>query len=250
MWRAQIVSKVRQLGVGRAIVKIWPRLSRAIATSEWERLKAGMPSRGGALLRDVQWRAVGNRADVELKVLGDSIRELAKRFGFPDTQSQDAQMRFDREAAVLIRELVDASFADAAAGEVWSYVALAILPDVTRWRFGLQNKERWVCTDLTRHAWGRLWWQGEAYRPEPELLESLSEGDLNQLFERRNIGGDGGLVRELTRAFDQVRADRRLVVRDATKRIGDCWPSSRPPRSTKPNCDLSCRKWSTSRSSK
>jgi hypothetical protein len=143
---------------------------------------------------------------------------LAAGYGFPDHKRQEAQAAFDRAAAFSLRSAMPIAYAEAGSDEVWSYVALGVLPELTAWRFGTKNRERFVGIDLTRHAWGRLWWQAEAFAEEPGLLETLSEGDLNQLFERRAIGGDGPLVRALTRAFGAVEVDRRLVVRDVTRR--------------------------------
>jgi hypothetical protein len=199
---------------------IWPRLSRAVASSEWERIRDEKAAAGQSLIRDVQWRAIGNRADEsDFGRLHEQVTELATTHGFPESAGADTYGRFDREAAFLVRDLVDVPFAEAAAGDVWSFIAFAVLPEVTEWRFGHRNKERWIGTDLTRHTWARLWWQGEAFRPEPELLTHLSESDLNQLFERRSIGGDGPLVRALARSFMMVTAERRAIVRDTTKRI-------------------------------
>ncbi|WKK70540.1 DUF6339 family protein [Rathayibacter oskolensis] len=198
---------------------IWPRLSRAIAAGEWDRVKNGGSAGGEQLVRDAHWRAIGNRADQqEFDDLRARLRTLAEHHGFPDSTGDDLG-RFDREAAFLVRDLIDVSFAEAATGDVWSFVSFALLPEVTEWRFGHRNKERWIGSDLTRHTWARLWWQGEVFRDEPELLGPLSESDLNQLFERRSIGGDSPLVRALARSFTSVTGDRRAVVRDATKRV-------------------------------
>ncbi|PPG12884.1 hypothetical protein C5D36_14470 [Rathayibacter sp. AY1C6] len=198
---------------------IWPRLSRAIAAGEWDRVKNDGSASGRQLIRDAHWRAIGNRADEqEFETLRERVTALAESHGFPDSAGDDLG-RFDREAAFVVRELIDVPFAEAATGDVWSFVSFAVLPDVTEWRFGHRNKERWIGSDLTRHTWARLWWQGEAFRQEPELLGPLSESDLNQLFERRSIGGDSALVRALARSFVTVTGDRRAIVRDATKRI-------------------------------
>lgn len=200
-------------------MKIWPRLSRSAAVSEWQRLVAHERARGNSLLHDAHWRAVGLRVDDEPEYLESALTDLARSHGFPQAVGADRFAAFDREAASAIRDIVDVPFAEASAEEVWSYISIAILPAVTQWRFGLRNRERWVGTDLTRHTWARLWWQGEMFRAEPELLAQLSESDLNQIFERRSIGGDKGLVRALARALPAVQRDRRAVLRDAMKRL-------------------------------
>jgi hypothetical protein len=200
-------------------VTVWPRLSRPIADREWQRIRDGAPPLGRTLLREATFRSVGERASGELEALRKRLHQLAGGYGFPGEKRQEAQAVFDRTAAFALREEMPIAYAEAASDEVWSYVALGILPELTAWRFGTKNRERFIGIDLTRHTWGRLWWQAEAFGDEPELLQTLTEGDLNQLFERRAIGGDGRLVRALTRAFTAVQDERRLVVRDVTLRL-------------------------------
>ncbi|MET8462784.1 hypothetical protein [Micromonospora zamorensis] len=47
-----------------------------------------------------------------------------------------------------------------------------------------------MATDLTRHTWAWLWWQAVVFARHEQILVVLSESDLNQLLERRSIGGN------------------------------------------------------------
>ncbi|WP_350274845.1 hypothetical protein [Kribbella sp. HUAS MG21] len=117
---------------------------------------------------------------------------------------------------------MDITWAEAGTRSIWSFVALVPLPEVTYWRFGVTNVERWVATDLTRHTWARLWWQAVVFESDPELLGLLTESDLNQLLERRAIGGDPRLVRCIARAVvqgDLAGIPRRRVIRDVSQRL-------------------------------
>ncbi len=151
----------------------------------------------------------------------DAVTTLARENGFPETAGIDARISFDRHAAKVIRGHLDLSWAEAGNRDLWSFLSLVALPHVTMWRFGPDNKERWIATDLTRHTWARLWWQAVVFAGHEHVLAALNESDLNQLLERRSIGGDPRLTRELARAVIELGAEapRRAVIRDVTARL-------------------------------
>lgn len=156
-----------------------------------------------------------------VRELIDAVSTLAEKHGFPKAAGPDARIAFDGGAAGLIRSHMDLSWAEAGNREVWSFISLVALPHITLWCFGRDNRERWVATDLTRHTWARLWWQAVVFAGHEQILVALSESDLNQLLERRSIGGDPRLVRETARAVVELPGDtpRRLVIRDVTLRL-------------------------------
>jgi hypothetical protein len=72
----------------------------------------------------------------------------------------------------------------------------------------------------------RLWWQALTFGSPTEvggidfsLLRRLSESDLNQLTERRSIGGNPRLARALARAVLESDAARREVIREVTPKL-------------------------------
>jgi hypothetical protein len=171
---------------------------------------------------DQTWAPVGGRVSAKrIRELIDAVSALAEKHGFPNSVGSDARIAFDRDAAGLIRSHMDLSWAEAGNRDVWSFISLVALPHVTMWRFGPDNRERWVATDLTRHTWARLWWQAVVFAGHEQILAALSESDLNQLLERRSIGGDPRLVRETARAVTALSGDapRRRVIRDVTLRL-------------------------------
>ncbi|MBF4513631.1 hypothetical protein ITJ66_14165 [Plantibacter sp. VKM Ac-2885] len=165
----------------------------------------------------------GARADEhKLAEARTMLFEVAVAFGFPDVPPDAGRIAFDRAAAAVIVIAFDLTWAEAGARDVWSFVSLVLMPDITRWRFSDSvNRERWIATDLTRHMWSRLWWQGTIFGNDDDLLRALSESDLNQLLERRSIGGDPNLVRSLGRAVVQSerQVTRRELIRESTARI-------------------------------
>lgn len=56
--------------------------------------------------------------------------------------------------------------AEAAAGDVWAFLALIVLPDVAHWRYPNPPGDRVLGSDLTRHVFGRMWWRAQlVYSP-------------------------------------------------------------------------------------
>lgn len=166
-----------------------------------------------------------------LKNCASLIRYCAEKHGYPSTSPRlRAGTAFDRALAPLLHQIMDLVPAEAAVPEVWTFVACQLVPDVVMWRWGLDNQERWLGRGLVRHAFGRLWWQAHVLVEETDggrdyrLIDRLSEADLNQVFERRTIGGVPPLARALayelsTSAVEAAGVPRRDVVRDVTKRL-------------------------------
>ncbi|WP_090599120.1 hypothetical protein [Mycobacterium lentiflavum] len=160
--------------------------------------------------------------DGTVQALINDLTLIAKEYGYPGASSARQRVEFDRAAARRLLESMSITWADAGNPRLWSFVSLIALPHLTWWRFGPENNERWIATDLTRHTWARLWWQAVVFRGHEGLLDQLSESDLNQLLERRVIGGDPRLARCLAQAIVSgvgEEAKRRALIRDVTKRM-------------------------------
>lgn len=201
---------------------LWPRLTAALATVDFEKLD---PSAGPQDSHPLQsFAAVGGQraTEVEVRLLRNALEDMARGFGYPAAASDAGRVGFDRAAAPLIREHMDLTYAEAASRDVWSFLALVALPHLTLWRFNDRTRERWVAVDLTRHTWARLWWHAEVFAADLELLGRLSEGDLNQILERRSIGGDFGLAQGVARTVVNLGLDpkdQRVVLRQLTRRL-------------------------------
>jgi hypothetical protein len=160
----------------------------------------------------------------QIRDLREGLLREARAFGFPDGAPSDP-VAFDRAATLALKQLTPMSWSEAASRDVWSFLSVCVLADLTHWRWGqggTVNEERWIASDLTRHAWARLWWRGATFDQDLNLLEALSESDLNQLLERRSIGGNPRLAVALGRsvtAVPEAVASRRDLIRDAAKRL-------------------------------
>lgn len=201
---------------------LYPRLPQAVA----EELFASASTLEARLEHPSQIFAPvgGHRASsADVGLLAESVRGLAQEFGYPDSISRATVIQFDRRIAELLVAEMDLSWSEAASRDVWSFTALIALPDVTRWRFGTSNPERWIGSDLTRHTWARAWWRGTVFAGRPDLLDRLTESDLNQILERRAIGGDPRLAVTLADALvnapEHHQISRRALIRDAAARL-------------------------------
>ncbi|WP_239514531.1 DUF6339 family protein [Streptosporangium sp. 'caverna'] len=170
-----------------------------------------------------------------LEAVAQAIRQCAKDYGYPN-RIGDVTRDFDHALAAVVFEDTDMAPAEAAAPEVWTYMATRLVPDVVMWRWQPKyNEKRWIGRGLVRHTLGRLWWQAYALGVpagdgrDYALLDTLSEADLNQVFERRSIGGTPPLARALVSELADTRIaesslPRRDIVRDVTKRVSRLIP--------------------------
>jgi hypothetical protein len=173
------------------VTELWPQLPEVVASSLYRDMLDGQDPTPATSHPNQLWAPVGGRAHVKrIQNLIDSMVATAREFGFPAAVGPEARVAFDRTAAPALRENMDLTWADAGNRGVWSFVSLVALPTVTRWRFGLENRERWIASDLTRHTWARLWWQAVVFEGHAGVLSALSEIDLNNLLERPSIGGN------------------------------------------------------------
>ncbi len=204
-------------------MKNWPQLTNRVALVEYEAVSEALAAVEPRTHHPQQvYSPIGGHVtEEEIQSLIDVLTGTAKEFGYPGDVSGRTRVLFDRVAARKLLELMQITWADAGNPRIWSFVSLVALPHLTRWRFGTGNEQRWIASDLTRHTWARLWWQATVFRNREDLLDELSESDLNQLLERRVIGGDPRLALCLAEAILGYNPDvkRRTLIRDVTKRM-------------------------------
>lgn len=175
-----------------------------------------------------EYAAIGQRVrPAEVRAMRATLTELAANFGFPDTRPTTEDLRtFDRQAARVLVANMDLAWSEASVREMWTHLALVVLPHITAWRWAGRSgltEERWIARDLTRHTWARLWWQATTFAGYMDVLDLMSESDLNQLLERRRIGGEPRLVVAIScavlMASREEAVPRRHLLRDVSKRV-------------------------------
>lgn len=208
---------------------LWPRLPMAVTSDYLRRARAGEPLEPTTSHPRQVFAEVGQRVrPAEIDRARSVLIAVASDLGFPEQglTSDTQKNAFDRATAHCLVETLDISWSEAANRELWNFVTFVVLPDLTRWRWASTRgftDERWVARDLSRHTWARLWWQATTFAGHSDLLDRIQESELNQLFEKRVIGGEPALVVATTRAvldaIESERAPRRHLFREVTKRV-------------------------------
>ncbi|CAM5270380.1 hypothetical protein SALBM217S_01037 [Streptomyces griseoloalbus] len=163
-----------------------------------------------------------------LKELREGVLDLARRAGFPDDSDRARNAEFDLALAAFLHSETGTVPAEAAARDVWAFLALVLMPDVAFWRYPQPPGDRILGTDLTRHVFGRRWWRAQLVRapedPEPyHALHILGEAAFDQTYARRAaLGGSPHLVRAILRvwnAVDLTGLKKRETLQDFLKRL-------------------------------
>lgn len=216
------------------MTRLWPRLNPALARALLVDLGGHSVARLARLAApehpQVTYAATGGSRATrnDIATLAETLRRTADEFGYPRPGDEAERIGFDRAAAETLYAGMDVTTVEAAHRGVWNFLALVAAPDLVQWRFGRGNAERWVATDLTRHMFSRLWWQALTFgqpvsdgRLDYTLLRGLGESDLNQLTERRSIGGNPRLARAIARLVlaGSGQVSRRELLRDITPRL-------------------------------
>lgn len=213
---------------------LYPRLladrARALHAEYKELPLAELSRRAGTRHDSAVYVATGGDRVGEsgLTALRERVLDLARDAGFPEVPSRTARARFDLDLAAALHAGMELAPAEAAAGDVWAFLSLVLLPDVAHWRFPRPPRDRILASDLTRHVFGRLWWRAQlvhdAGSVEPYgALEVLGEAAFDQIYARRKaLGGSPHLVRGILRVWNSLSLEgvnERDVLRDFLKRL-------------------------------
>jgi DNA (cytosine-5)-methyltransferase 1 len=159
----------------------------------------------------------------ELSRIADRLTEAAQKAGYPQPlRPGDGTRVADFELAVALYEVLEISPVMAAEPGLWNFLAIALVPDLVRWRFPAHeggsedaNIDRWLVGSRSdRQAFERLWWRAfflrdmEAANPW-EVFCRLKEDDFIAIVERTNLVGYQKAVLSLARAVI-TRVDARL----------------------------------------
>ncbi|MFI7666550.1 DUF6339 family protein [Nocardia sp. NPDC049526] len=171
----------------------------------------------------------GTRVDHDkLRYLRDIIIDLAKESGFPEPPDARQKSSFDLTLAVALHKEMRIAPAEAAAGDVWAFLALLVLPDVAHWRYPKPPGDRVLGSDLTRHVFGRMWWRAHLVHSPSDsdpysALDVLGEAAFDQIYTRRAaLGGSPHLIKSILRVWrrmDLHGLTDRDILRDFLKRL-------------------------------
>lgn len=211
----------------------YPRLPRGAAESlleEQRKMSIGELSALAATShRQQEWHPTipARVTEQELQQLRANVVGIASENGYPIPQPRGRHVPFDQMLAVHLYEQMGIVPAEAAAGAIWSFLALVLLPDVAAWRFPDRHRDRFIGADLmigssNRHVFGRLW--ARVYVLGTEASSGLGEDNVVNLFERPTFGGDPRLARAIGETHIRTISANRIIqsqelMRDAMKRL-------------------------------
>jgi len=117
---------------------------------------------------------------------------------------------FDRVFTLHCLELFsDLSLIDAFQRDVWSYITLRLLPDLTLWRWPDNDDERFI-GGIERSCYQRLWQR--AHILGPDLAVGLQEDEALNIFERTlALGSNVPLAKSIARYVVNSRSEASLL---------------------------------------
>jgi hypothetical protein len=165
-----------------------------------------------SLPEEVRFASTGGSAadPLQLRDLRAGLVAVAEEFGFGTQDVRAGQAKFDAALGAWLVQHPLLKTGEALRDDVWSFIGVAMAPDIVNWRFG-KSRQRYL--GGIRNTFQRLWMRarvldrGEAAEDRWGLLDSLTEDALVQITERPSIGADSILSRELAEAW--VRAGGR-----------------------------------------
>jgi hypothetical protein len=208
-------------------VYVYPRLSDSAARTLLEEYAELEPTelrkRAETSHPDAAPVAVGGTAVPESSIedVAVALRELADRLGFPNFLSRARIGDFDRPATALLHEHMAIVPADAAADEVWNFLAMVVLPDLSVWRFPDRAEKRML--GRPRNVLRRLWWRAEIVGADLiDRADGLGEDELVNIMERPTLAADRRLARRMAAAIlgtPSGAVSRSELMRDFAKRM-------------------------------
>jgi hypothetical protein len=169
---------------------------------------AGAPLREDRLPAATVYAAVGGtRVDfVILADLRELILDAALACGFPERGTTEDRARFDSLAAAALGDFEPLSRGEGDRDDVWAFIAIILLPDVSAWRFHTRSAKRFHggVRNVFQRLWMRAWaldGGADAGGTRWDLLAALSEDALVAITERPSIGADRRLSRAIARAW-------------------------------------------------
>lgn len=134
----------------------------------------------------------------QLDLVETDIVRIAIEFGFPNELTIAGRQQFDTKCSIYLANWTEVAGAELFRDDVWAYLATALLPHVTLWRFPTLTPDRFHGGE--RNMFQRLWYRaitldrGVGHSARWELLEALNEDAIAQIVERPSIRNDRRLA--------------------------------------------------------
>jgi hypothetical protein len=153
-------------------------------------------------------RAVGRTIALDDPIvlkMREMVTEAAKPFGYGgDTTAPQEISAVDAAVSKALHDGLSGKMTVGAAGDtqIWTALALAVLPNYIRWRWvGRVKKPEDRVSVRSRHMLGRLWWRAQmafdSKRTDAYELLAMKEQFWNQVEERTSVYQEPNLVRDI-----------------------------------------------------
>jgi hypothetical protein len=154
-------------------------------------------------------QTAGERVHRErLSGLRELILEVATECGFPEKRRQKAIADFDARCAKTLYEQSGIPMVEAFRPDVWSFISLVLLPDISIWRYpGLPlDRVNGGVRDVFRRLWQRAFYIAEVpgFPKDWQLIDTLSEDAFVQILERPGLAADRRLSRVIAETWAEV----------------------------------------------
>ena len=168
-------------------------------------------------------------SDQKLMAMSESIGMLAREHGYPASRGREGLSAFDAACAAYLADSWPAGWGEALRPESWAYVAAAMFPHLSRWRFETLKLER-VWGSIYRNVFGRLWLRGVLFGRPPghparwELLEALGEDAFVSIMERPSLSANPAVALAIAESWLKTRTalpgvNMEALNREAMKRV-------------------------------
>lgn len=155
-----------------------------------------------------------------LRVFRSAVMEIANDLGFPNALNTKNARLLDQRLSKLLFQKLELVEAEAGNAEIWNFLALVVLPDITKWRYpnekNVLDYNRWLGGD--RNVLRKLWWREATLGHE--LNSKIGEDEAVAIMERPLLGGQPLVARAMVKALLEVGEDYPGQARSELMRAG------------------------------
>jgi hypothetical protein len=189
-------------------VLLFPRLSRAAARRILQEHCDEVPDVAAARAAGeaaTVWGASGGRRITprELDELREAMLGIAKACGQGTTSTDHAA--FDMRCSVWFGESDLVPVGEGLRDDVWTWLAVSLLPDLVTWRFPGRPEDRFLggARNVFQRHWmrARAFDQGGASKRRWALVSALGEDAMVQILERTSISSQPELAGSIARVW-------------------------------------------------
>lgn len=148
------------------------------------------------------------------------VMQIADDLNFPQPLNKNRARELDQRLSQALFNKLDLIPAEAANSDVWNFLSLVILPDISKWRYPNEKKildyNRWLGGD--RNVIRKLWWREATLGHD--LNSRLGEDEAVGIMERPLLGGQTNVARAMVRALLKVEEEFPNTARSELLRAG------------------------------